>query len=191
VIQLFTAAAASANTSVLSASERPTFLLLDVTVASAPVFTLKVNARAKGAGHAGAVGFTGFVSLYNVVSGAVIDGGTGITAAGNYLADVTGLEFQVEYVRSSGGNMTCAATFSNYPLSFSAPSLREFITLLGSGFGSVIDLTGHYEVNGVQVVTDRGAAVADATGGSVVDVEARAAINALLAEVRTHGLIAP
>jgi hypothetical protein len=35
-----------------------------------------------------------------------------------------------------------------------------------------------------------GSAVADATGGSTVDAEARAAINDLLAELRTLGIIA-
>lgn len=47
-----------------------------------------------------------------------------------------------------------------------------------------------YKVNDVQVVNDRGAAVPDATGGAVVDVEARVAINTLLARLRVHGLIA-
>jgi hypothetical protein len=40
-----------------------------------------------------------------------------------------------------------------------------------------------------QVVGPRGAAVADASGGSVIDVEGRAAINALLSRLRAHGLI--
>jgi len=44
--------------------------------------------------------------------------------------------------------------------------------------------------NSIKVVGAQGAAVADATGGIVVDVEARAALNALLARLRTHGLIA-
>lgn len=44
---------------------------------------------------------------------------------------------------------------------------------------------------GIAVVGPRQAAVADAAGGATIDVEARAAINALLARVRTHGLIAP
>jgi hypothetical protein len=48
-----------------------------------------------------------------------------------------------------------------------------------------------YEVAGTQVVSARGAAVADAAGGAVIDIEARAALNALLARVRAHGLIAP
>jgi hypothetical protein len=46
-----------------------------------------------------------------------------------------------------------------------------------------------YRINGTAVVGARGAAVADASGGSTVDTEARAALNALLARVRTHGLI--
>lgn len=46
-------------------------------------------------------------------------------------------------------------------------------------------------VAGVQVVGARGAVVADAAGGTTIDVEARAAINALLARVRAHGLINP
>lgn len=35
-----------------------------------------------------------------------------------------------------------------------------------------------------------GAAIPNASGGAIVDSEARAAINALLAAVRAHGLIA-
>jgi len=45
-------------------------------------------------------------------------------------------------------------------------------------------------VNGTQVVSAQGVAVADASGGSTVDTEARTAINALLARLRAHGLIA-
>ena len=46
------------------------------------------------------------------------------------------------------------------------------------------------KVGGNQVVGERGAAVADASGGTTVDAEARAAINALLTRLRTHGMIA-
>ena len=45
-------------------------------------------------------------------------------------------------------------------------------------------------VGATQVVGAQGAAVADAENGAVVDAEARAALNALLARVRAHGLIA-
>lgn len=44
--------------------------------------------------------------------------------------------------------------------------------------------------NNIQVVGAQGAAVADASGGSTVDAEARTALNALLARLRAHGLIA-
>lgn len=47
-----------------------------------------------------------------------------------------------------------------------------------------------YKFNGTKVVGAQGAAVADAAGGATVDAEARTALNALLARLRTHGLIA-
>jgi hypothetical protein len=56
-----------------------------------------------------------------------------------------------------------------------------------------LDLTTSLKVAGNKVIGARGAAVADATGGAVIDVEARAAINALLARFRVtggHGAIA-
>ena len=49
---------------------------------------------------------------------------------------------------------------------------------------------GSLRVGTNQVVGAQGAAVADATGGVVIDAEARTALNALLARLRTHGLIA-
>lgn len=52
-----------------------------------------------------------------------------------------------------------------------------------------INTTGNYSVDGVQVVSNQGAAVSNATGGATIDAEARTALNALLARVRTHGLI--
>ena len=45
-------------------------------------------------------------------------------------------------------------------------------------------------IGGNQVVGPRGTAVADPAGGTIVDVEARAAIAAILARLRQHGLIA-
>lgn len=47
------------------------------------------------------------------------------------------------------------------------------------------------EIGGVQVLGARQPAIADPAGGSVVDVEARAAIATLLAGLRAHGLVAP
>lgn len=45
-------------------------------------------------------------------------------------------------------------------------------------------------VGGNQVIGARQAAVADPAGGATIDAEARAAIGAILARLRTHGLIA-
>jgi hypothetical protein len=45
-------------------------------------------------------------------------------------------------------------------------------------------------IGGNQVVGARGAAVADPAGGAIVDAEARAALAAILARLRQHGLIA-
>ena len=44
-------------------------------------------------------------------------------------------------------------------------------------------------INGVTVLRDRQAAIPDPAGGSVIDAECRAAVAAILASVRTHGLI--
>ena len=44
--------------------------------------------------------------------------------------------------------------------------------------------------DGVQVVGARRAAIAGPTGGSTIDVEARATLAAVLAALRDHGLIA-
>lgn len=55
---------------------------------------------------------------------------------------------------------------------------------------SQVNVTTNYKVAGTQVVQAQGAAVPDATGGATIDTEARTAINALLARLRAHGLIA-
>lgn len=47
-----------------------------------------------------------------------------------------------------------------------------------------------YKVDGVQVLSGQKSAIADVSGGAIVDGEARAAVNALLLAVRAHGLIA-
>ena len=46
------------------------------------------------------------------------------------------------------------------------------------------------QIEGQQVVGPRAAAIASPTGGSSIDVEARAAIDAMLTILREHGLIA-
>jgi len=46
-------------------------------------------------------------------------------------------------------------------------------------------------IGGTQVVGPQAAAIADPTGGTTIDAEARTAIEAVLAALRDHGLIAP
>lgn len=57
-------------------------------------------------------------------------------------------------------------------------------------FGDVVNTTESYQVDGTKVVGNQAAAIADASGGVVIDAEARTALNDLLAKLRTHGLIA-
>jgi len=45
------------------------------------------------------------------------------------------------------------------------------------------------EVDGLQVVASRAAAIASATGGTAIDTEARGVIDEILAALRHHGLI--
>ena len=45
-------------------------------------------------------------------------------------------------------------------------------------------------ISGAQVVGEQEAAISDPVGGTIIDVEARAAIAALIAAARAHGLIA-
>lgn len=47
-----------------------------------------------------------------------------------------------------------------------------------------------YQVGGVTVIRQRQPAIADPTGGSVIDIQSRAAIASILSMLRTHGLIA-
>lgn len=60
----------------------------------------------------------------------------------------------------------------------------------GSG---VVDFPGSgaaLRIAGTKVIGAQAAAEADASGGAVIDVQARATLNSLLAKLRTHGLIA-
>jgi hypothetical protein len=81
------------------------------------------------------------------------------------------------------------------PLQMSSSARHEFY-VSGNLYGTV-NTTGFLLPSGaalynnsIKVVGAQGAAVADATGGVVIDAEARTALNALLARLRTHGLIA-
>jgi hypothetical protein len=63
--------------------------------------------------------------------------------------------------------------------------------LFSGGAWHVGEAYGRLIVDGEQVVGARGDAIDDPDGGSVIDIEARDAILAILAALREHGLIDP
>ena len=66
----------------------------------------------------------------------------------------------------------------------------DMLTIFRSGMWRTGAVNGlEISVNGQQVVGDRGAAIADVSGGQVIDSEARTTINTLLQVCRAHGLI--
>jgi hypothetical protein len=95
----------------------------------------------------------------------------------------------VNFVASAGSvNLDILnAANARADLGAAASGVNTDITELNGA--SQVDVSSDYKDNGVQVVTDQQAAIPDAAGGVVVDVEARAALNTLLAELRVHGLI--
>jgi hypothetical protein len=65
------------------------------------------------------------------------------------------------------------------------------VAVFRSGSWEIGKLRGsQVDVDGVKVVGARQAAIAVPSGGSTADLESRAAIDAILAALRTHGLIA-
>lgn len=64
------------------------------------------------------------------------------------------------------------------------------VTLSDNPSFTTVDVTSGYKVGGTQVVGPQGVAIPDAVGGATIDAEARAAINAWLAQARTDGKIA-
>jgi hypothetical protein len=128
--------------------------------------------------------------LGNALSGANTDLAIGISATSVWFSSGnTGNSFQFY------GGATLAMTLSGLGEltlvgSLTIPTAKNII-LASSGAGTKIgtatnQLLGFY--NATPVV--QGAAVADATGGVVIDAEARAAINALISRIEATGLIA-
>ena len=66
----------------------------------------------------------------------------------------------------------------------------QLIVRRGGTWESGISRAAEYKVAGVTVVREQQAAIADPTGGTTVDGQSRAAVSAILAALRTHGLIA-
>ncbi len=61
----------------------------------------------------------------------------------------------------------------------------------GAGWGDAALREDGLYVSGTRVVCDRQAAIADPSGGTTIDGEARGVVVAILSVLRTHGLIAP
>ena len=108
------------------------------------------------------------------------------------------------YIVASGatgawaGKSQCVAAWTSGGWRFIAPMEGMSLYERGSGTWAVYR-SGGWEmgnlrasallVDGVQVVGSRAAAIGSPTGGSTVDSEARAALDAILAALREHGLI--
>jgi hypothetical protein len=60
----------------------------------------------------------------------------------------------------------------------------------GSGWQVGVIAASGIEIDGVQVVGERGAAIAVPTGGATIDEPARVAIAAIISTLQAHGLIA-
>lgn len=86
---------------------------------------------------------------------------------------------------TGGGNVTVTTTTdpSSGAASFS-------VTLTSTPSFTTVDVSSGYKVGGVQVVGPQGPAIPDAVGGATIDVEARVALNAWLAQARSDGKIA-
>lgn len=131
----------------------------------------------------------GGFTVINTINGR---GGSNVILSGG----MTGLDFggtgatyslTGTLVIANGGTGATTAAGARTNLGAAASGVNTDITQLNGA--SQVDVSSHYEVAGTQVVGAQQAAIPDAAGGTTVDTEARAALNALLAELRTHGLI--
>jgi hypothetical protein len=96
---------------------------------------------------------------------------------------------RITYGRITGRADDVSDTTEDGGLNFSSIVAGTEVIVGGTtstGWNAITD----YRVNSTKVVGAQGAAVADASGGGVIDAEARTALNTLLARLRTHGLIA-
>lgn len=135
---------------------------------------------------------------FSLASGGDLTFGGSIIMGGS-LQTVTAFEgTAASYLRFSGrldGMSAPAASQINFSHSsagfgfdIATDAIAKVRTRAQTGYATVDALA--YRASGTQVVSTQGAAVADASGGAIIDAEARSALNALLARLRTHGLIA-
>lgn len=71
-----------------------------------------------------------------------------------------------------------------------AESLAQPVRYHAGGWQAGLVIASRVEIGGVQVVGDRGPAIAAPAGGLTIDEQARDAVAAILDALRTHGLIA-
>ena len=100
----------------------------------------------------------------------------------------TAFDYTIQNIAVATTPQATARHYINSVLVLSLDNTNGTVSILSAG--SVDITSGVYKRGGTQVVGAQGAAVADASGGATIDAEARTALNALLARVRTHGLIA-
>ncbi len=64
--------------------------------------------KARGLTHAASNQFVGNLNIVNLLTDAIIAGGTGITVAGLYMVDISGMEVAMEHTRATG-TLSCDA----------------------------------------------------------------------------------
>lgn len=138
---------------------------------------------------ASTVNIGGNVTIINTINGR---GGSNVTFSGgttglNYGGTGSAYILEGTLVEANGGTGATTPAGARANLGAAASGVNTDITELNGA--SQVDVSSRYEVAGVQVVAAQQPSIPDASGGVTVDTEARAAINALLAALRTHGLI--
>ncbi len=101
---------------------------------------------------------------------------------------------RVPYGDARGTALTSEATFSYNP-TIGVLSVGTLSTSVDGNFGNTVyatnaNISTNFGMGGA-TPAPQGAAIPDAAGGATVDAEARTALNALLAQLRTFGFIAP
>jgi hypothetical protein len=89
----------------------------------------------------------------------------------------------------TGGGWRFVAPYEGLSVSFVAEKLHA--RFMGGVWTIGEVRASRVLVDGVPVLGPRGVSIAEPTGGTAVDSEARAVLNAILAMLREHGLIAP
>ncbi len=130
---------------------------------------------------------TGAVSATTTVTagtGLTVTTGTATISDGGVTATSDSALITMKSALDSGNKCTLGADGMTATVAAASPDGTKTARLTAANAGSTL------AINGTQVVTAQGAAVANAAGGATVDAEARTALNALLARLRVHGLIA-